>query len=281
MTLQVQTWRTLAGLAAISALLVGCSRSGAPHRRELSEILERVIQTDRAIPAFRSKVLVKTYDASGQPIEPDKSGFRLYVKPDLSLVCASAPDGPPESAAELRTIVKTRKGGTAETTTLPDSYFLRDLGSMLTWPLEAATTERHPSKPQFQLDSESDAAEEAKGIYTLNMVHPGYEKAVLKVQADSGAILQKTVYDAAGAIKSRETYSAQAPISGGFLPGQTIYEWAGRTAIVRLWDYHVEAPRPASFFENDESACDALAATFGGRGPLEAQLRGIARELAH
>ena len=257
-------------LFSITIILAGgCGPTRTPKQAEAAELVARLMRADRTIVAFRSKVRVTTFDSAGNKVAPDKSGYRLYAKPDMSLVCIAAADGNPESASEIRTVLRTRKSGVAATSTLPDSYFLRDIGSMLSVPLEAGPSGDSAPKPEFVLDPGQATTGHSSGVHTLSMVYPGYERAVLKVNADSGLILEKTVYGADNSVKSRELYSEFVPLNGGYLPSRTSYEWAGGKAVVHLWDYHAEEQPPLSFFENAGAACGTLAARFGRMPPLE------------
>jgi hypothetical protein len=227
---------------------------------------------DQIVTGFRAQVDVSTYDMAGRQLEPEKHGYRLYVKPDMSLVCLADTDGKLQVASEIRTVLRTNSAGTIQVSSIPDSYFLRDFGSMWSYPLQIGPRGGIVPKPEFVLEQGSDA--DGTGVYTLSITYPDYERAILKVNTDLGAVVEKTVYAADHSVKSREFHSDFVPVNSGYLPSHTIYEWAGRRAVIHLWDYHAEAPQPVSYFENAETSCGTLAASYGGRLPVEAALRG-------
>jgi hypothetical protein len=263
----------LAPIFAVAAVITGGCGSTRSDRTAAAGVVDRLMQMDRTITGFRAKVEVSTYDMAGNKIAPDKSGYRLYVKPDMSLVCVSAPGGALEVASEIRTILRTKIGGVSETLTLPDSYFLRDIRSMLKFPLQLGPAAGAAPQPDFALEPEPEAGAQAATVRTLSMTYTGYEKAVLKVDTELGAVLEKTVYGADNSVKSRERHSQFVAINGGYLPGHTEYEWAGRRAVVHLWDYRAEEPPPTAYFERAEASCGALAASYGAALPVEAHLR--------
>jgi hypothetical protein len=242
--------------ALLVLIAVGFS-AGCALRRNIGieEVLAALTAADRKIDNFCSLERSFTYHHDGRLIEGERRGVHFYAKPDESLLCVSVPSAPSNIYYETGTVVTSLEGGKTTRRTLSDSLFLRDWRSMLR--LQGA-----PQPIRFEFAGGARTAPRRRdGIYEIQIVRPGYEKAVLRVDARMGVVLEKSVYQLpSGNRLAREVHSEFVPLAGSYLPGKTVYEYAGRTVSITWSDYRANLPVDLERMNLDQSTCERLMA---------------------
>lgn len=232
----------------------------------IEQVLTRLAQADNEASNFCSDVTFTAYDVNGKVVSGEKKGVRCYAKPDVSTVCVTSSTGSHERHGEVGRTILTEIDGKAVTQTIPDSFFLRDIRSIIAVhkgdvPFVGKTGE---TRFTFEPGGQTAIAENENGIYTIAIEAKGYERAVLRVNVKNGAVLEKTVFSiATGRQISRESHDDFIAAGQAILPRHTVYEYGGQKIIVHLQNYRINLPIDVSSFAAGKSACEELAAAFG------------------
>jgi len=245
----------------------GCSHWQRTEAADPIRVLERLIAADRKVDNFCSRVSFAMYDTHGRLLEDEQVGYRLYAMPDKSLICIPGAKGWQRAYAEVGTMVRDKQGSSLHTSTLPDSYFVRDFRSMLATPLRVPSgrgaSANESERPRFTIEPGQQTTNGGQDVYSLSMSSPGYENAVLRMDVNAGTLLEKTVHSLPGnQVTSHEVDSNFIMVDGVYLPTQTIYEYGGRTTVLHLWDYQINVPVAQSIFMLEGDSCDKLASWY-------------------
>jgi hypothetical protein len=256
----------------LALMLAASSGFAASKDVTIDQVLNQLANADSIVNNFCSYVTFASYDANGKAIGGNKSGLRCYSKPDISVVCVTSSTGSREGHGEVGKTIRTEINGKVVTNTLPDSFFLHDIRSLIAIhkgeiAFAGKTGETHFA---FEPSGQTTAAQSANGVYTISIEAKGYEKAVLRVDVKNGTVLEKTVFSvAAGKQVSRENHDDFVSAGHTLLPQQTVYEYGGQKIMVQLQNYLVNVPIDIRSFAAGEGTCEALASALG-RNPQSA-----------
>lgn len=262
----MQTQNKFHRVALYIALVLLFTVSGFPAAKNITieQVLSKLAQADADAGNFCSDVTFTAYDASGRVVGTDKSGVRCYAKPDISVMCVASATGR-ERHGEVGQTIRTEINGKAVTNTIPDSFFLRDIRSMIAVhkgevPFAGKTGETHFT---FEPGGQTTIAENENGLYTIAIEAKGYERAVVRVDTKNGTVLEKTVFSIiAGKQVSRETHDDFVAAGHALLPKHTVYEYGGQKIVVKLQKYSINLPIDIRSFAAGEGACEELAGAY-------------------
>jgi|GEM_PF-7132155 len=237
----------------------------------IDEVIATLSEKDRQLDSFSAKVSIVTYDLEGKLIDQPKEGIKYYLKPDMSLLCLETSDGRQEIYSEVGQIVRVKDGDSIKTKIVPDSFFLKDIRSLIaihqgaiTFPVDPRLQggkrggSNHPHfvfEPSGRLTSPVNSHH----LYQISMEARYYEKVILRVDLNIGAVIEKEVIALpSGERIAYERHVDFVPINGSYLPGTVIYEYKMRRWIVTLWDYKVNIGLEADVFLLDDPICKLL-----------------------
>jgi hypothetical protein len=256
-------------IAPALAALACCGAVAAfwpSHPATLQDVLEAASREDAKIDDFCSRVAFTTYDDASRVVTPEKRGYRYYAKPDRSIVCLDSDGGAKDIYAEVGRLVRTKVDDEIRVSTIPDSYFLRDLRSMLGSALssDAGMTEASV-RPNVRLEPGGGIRRPILshgGDYILSVTTPNVETAIARINLQFGVVEKTVRTDPGGTLVSQETHSTFTPVGGSYLPQHTVYKYRGLTTDIRLWAYRANVRLSPHVFEVPANACEQLSALF-------------------